>query len=98
MIHVIAELTIAPGKRDQVVEHARAAIAETKKEEGCIGYDLYENPHDPSRMVFVERWRDRDALNAHARAPHFKVWREATKDCFSARKIDILSDAKVESF
>lgn len=97
MIYVIANLTVAPDKREAVLAAARPAIAETRKEQGCVSYELFQSAENPNEMVFVERWESRDALNAHARSDHFRVWRKATADAFTGRKLEILSDAKVES-
>ena len=70
MIYVIATLKIRPGTRDAVAAAAQSAIEGTRKEEGCLLYDLHASVTDPERMVFVEQWTDREALAKHLKAPH----------------------------
>lgn len=97
MIYVIATITIDPNKREETLAAARVAIAATQQEKGCIGYDLNESVTQPGKFVFVERWENRDALTAHMNAEHFKVWRKAGAEGVTSRKIEIVTDGKVET-
>ena len=38
MIHVIALITAKPGKREEILKHARANLAAVRAEKGCIEY------------------------------------------------------------
>ncbi len=96
MIHVIATLTIKPELREQTLAAARINIAATQKEAGCVYYDMYESVTRPGTYVVVEKWEDREALNAHMNAEHFKVWRKAGADGITSRKIEIVMGGKVE--
>ena len=37
----------------------------SRREAGCLEYTLLEDPSDPARLSILERWVDRDALDAH---------------------------------
>ncbi|MEM9733649.1 MAG: putative quinol monooxygenase [Pseudomonadota bacterium] len=90
MIYVIAELTFRPGTLESVMEEAHACIAETRKEDGCIAYDFFQSQTDENQMVFVERWRDRAALDAHFKTPHLIAWRGALMPVTTRRLVDII--------
>jgi len=96
MIYLVATLKIKPGSLPDFVEAAKACIVETRKEPGCISYDLHQSVSDEDTIVFVERWETREALDGHFVAPHFKVWREAGSPYFLDRKIEIIEGATVE--
>ncbi len=98
MIYVVATLTLKPGTRAHLVEPARACIAETRKEAGCISYDLHASVTDDDTMVFVERWETREALTAHSKQPHLAVWREASAPRLVSRRIEIVHPETVEEF
>ncbi|MFB7288639.1 putative quinol monooxygenase [Actinacidiphila glaucinigra] len=72
-IVVIARWTPAPGSHEEV----RAALAElvgaSRAEPGCLGYQAF-HPDGPGRgdIVLVERYTDRDALDAHRGSVHFR--------------------------
>ena len=56
MIYVVATTDIKPEHREAYIAGAKKAIAETRKEKGCIYYDCHSSVADPNRFVFVERW------------------------------------------
>jgi len=98
MIYVVATLTLKPGSRPQLLEPARACIAETRKEKGCISYDLLGSITDDDTMVFVERWETREDLTAHSKQPHLAVWRDASAPHLVSRTIEVIHPDKVETF
>ncbi len=97
MIYVVATASVKPDKRDAFMDGARACIAETVKEDGCLLYDCHASVSDPTRFVFVEQWTTRDALMAHSRSEHLRAWRKLFGD-FVAKptKVEIISPEKVD--
>ncbi len=95
MIYVIAELSIKPGSAEKAAAEARKAVAETNKEDGCIFYQMHLNVSDPTKLVVVERWESREALDAHLLTPHLKAWRAAGADFVTARKVEVIAPASV---
>ena len=69
-VRVIARLRAKPGKEFELRSLAADLIAPTRKEAGCIRYELLVNEADPAELTFVEEWRDGDALNAHLATAH----------------------------
>jgi quinol monooxygenase YgiN len=45
-------------------------VAQSRKEEGCLHYELFQR--DDAAHVFqtVERWRDQAAVDAHMKSAH----------------------------
>ncbi len=97
MIIVIARLVIKPGSIPHLRGPAKLCIEETRKEEGCIAYDLFESATEPDILVFVERWETREALSRHARTPHIAAWREAGKPYVIERRIEIVTPGSIET-
>ena len=59
-------------QRDSFAEARRLSIEHTQRsraEPGCISHDVHIDCENPLRLVFVERWADRDALLAHFAVP-----------------------------
>ena len=50
-----------------MLEAQHAALAE----DGCISYAFAEALREPGHYLVVQRWRDRDALDAHYRSEAF---------------------------
>jgi quinol monooxygenase YgiN len=96
VIYVIAELRLRPGTAEKAVAAARASVAETVKEDGCISYDMHQSVTDPARLVLVERWDSREALARHMETPHFKAWRAAGPEFVAERKVEIVTPEKID--
>lgn len=61
-----------PGREADLRDTLEALVAPTVAEAGCLRYELYLHPTDPSRMVLLEEWVDAAALAEHFETPHLK--------------------------
>jgi len=61
----------------------RALVGPTRKEEGCLKYDLHRGADQPGTFLFHEVWESREHHIAHTRTPHFLRW-NARKDALIA--------------
>lgn len=64
--------TAKPGRETELRETLEDMVAPTLAEPGCLAYELYLHPSDPSRVVLLEEWVDEAALAAHFETPHLK--------------------------
>ncbi|CAN7411161.1 putative quinol monooxygenase [Pararhizobium sp. LjRoot255] len=96
MIYVIAHLKTHPGKGPAVVSDAGPLIEGTRKEAGCIFYDLYQKPGEPETLVFVEQWKSREALEAHFAEAHIIAFQKATAELVADGRIEVVHSEKVE--
>jgi len=67
---VIAILKAQPGKEAVVKQELLALIPPTRKEPGCINYDLHQDEENPARFIFHETWTSKAHLDAHLARPH----------------------------
>jgi len=42
----------------------------TRKEAGCMNYDLHILPENPAKFLFYENWTSKELLDAHLKSPH----------------------------
>ena len=96
MIYVIATLTCKTNKHTPFLAGARHVIAATRKEDGCVFYDLTQSITEPDVFTFVERWTTREALEAHFKTPHLDAWRKISGACTSARVVEIVHAGQIE--
>ena len=97
MIYLISTAQLKPGMRDKCLAPARVCIEASRKDPGCIAYDLNLSLTDPDRMVFVEVWESRAALDAHFQTAHFRAWRTAIADYVASRKLEVITPARIET-
>jgi quinol monooxygenase YgiN len=61
-----------PGKEAELRKTLLGLIPPTRKEDGCINYDLHVAPDDPSKFLFYENWTTQAHLDRHAETPHIQ--------------------------
>ena len=70
MLVVIATVKAKAGKEKELAEVLKGFLAPTRKESGCIQYDLHIEKNERTAFAFYERWVDDTALDAHLKTPH----------------------------
>jgi quinol monooxygenase YgiN len=63
----------------------RALVGPTRREEGCLRYDLHRSAEPPPSYLLHEVWASRDAHTYHIKTPHFLRW-NARKDSLLASR------------
>lgn len=49
---------------------------ETLKEPGCIKYEIYQSPTEPTIFFIYEIWKNEEAHKYHSTTPHVKIHSE----------------------
>lgn len=70
-VRVLAKLAIEPEQIEKVVNAFKLLMNETRKETGCLQYDLHQEVHDPATLIIFERWKTEAALEGHLKTIHF---------------------------
>jgi quinol monooxygenase YgiN len=70
------------GHEARVESILRGMVVETRKEPGCLRYDLYKSGSTSDGRVFclLERYADADAQQAHRETEHYKAYRASIMD------------------
>lgn len=76
MIRVVAHFRPKPGKLEEARQLLLGFTAPTRAEEGCVFYDMHENPDDPHDLTFIEEWRSAEDLDAHGESAHIREGRK----------------------
>ncbi len=72
-MRVVARIPAQPDQVDQVREILAGLVEPTRREAGCIAYDLLQNKTDPAEFTFVEEWESDEALDAHLKTHHVQA-------------------------
>lgn len=72
MIKVIAKGLFQENAVQQVIALYQELIAETRKEQGCLSYELYQDIDNPCILTMLETWENKTCLDAHSASAHFK--------------------------
>ncbi len=75
---IVAKIEAKSDKVELVKAELLKLIAPTRKEAGCIQYDLHQDNSNPAVFVFYENWESRELWQAHMNNDHLKAYMEAT--------------------
>ena len=75
---VVGSMKAKEGHEDEVAEALRAVAALTHEEEGCLLYAVHRGLDEPGRVVLVERWSSREALDEHFQKPYVRELGKST--------------------
>lgn len=90
MIIVTAMIHIKTGKKEAFILEAKDLISASRKEDGCINYNLLSNIEDENALVMLEQWEDIDSLKKHMKTNQFLQF-EVTIEPLLAKGVDIES-------
>ncbi len=80
-VAVFGILRFPPERMAEVLPHLRELVEATCRSDGCLAYDVAEDPFDPGLIRFSELWPDHESLAKHLQAPHIEPWRAAARSC-----------------
>jgi quinol monooxygenase YgiN len=82
-VTLIVLLRAREGQETILEAELGALVGPTRKEDGCLRYDLYRSADTPGALLLHEVWETRDAHAEHTHSPHFLRW-NARKDALLA--------------
>jgi quinol monooxygenase YgiN len=82
---LIVVLRAREGQETLLEAELRALVGPSRKEEGCIRYDLHRSVDSPGALLLHEVWASRDAHTEHTHTAHFLRW-NARKDALLASR------------
>ncbi len=81
-------------KADQIAlvqSELEKLLAPTRKEPGCLQYDLHQDNQDPTHFVMLETWASPEQLQAHAAGQPMKDFQAAVEGVIESFTLDQLS-------
>ena len=79
-ITVFAFMKAKPGREAELRAEMLKVVEHTRKEKGCLQYDLHVHSTDVTRFAYYETWDSEASLACHAQADHMNAFREFRKD------------------
>lgn len=96
MIYVSATFRIKPGTLEAFVEAAYVLIDAARRQPGCAYYDLHASVTDPDRVVCLEQWSDRAALDTHLASPPTLAFAEAIAPLVLTSRVEVIHPERVD--
>jgi quinol monooxygenase YgiN len=79
-VTVVARFRAKSGLERQVADALSDLIQPTRKEPGCVNYDLHQSPEDKTLFLFYENWTSKRDLDQHLETPHLRNFLSKASD------------------
>jgi quinol monooxygenase YgiN len=84
-VTLVVILRAKPGQETLLAAELRALVPPTRREDGCLIYDLHRTIEPPDAFLLHEVWSTREHHRLHTKTPHFLRW-DARKDVLLASR------------
>ena len=71
MLILIAKFKTKPENREEFINLSEGMLEPSRNEEGCIHYELLQDPFVPDLFTFYEKWKSRPDLALHFEKHYF---------------------------
>jgi quinol monooxygenase YgiN len=78
-VTLVVILRAREGQQSLLEAELRALVSPTRREDGCLTYDLYRGSDLADAFLLHEVWASREHHRLHTQTPHFIRW-NARKD------------------
>ncbi len=79
VLTLVVAVEVVPSEKEFVISQIKNLVTETRKEAGCINYDIHQDNDNENRLVFHENWETTTHWEAHDKSEHLAAYRLATK-------------------
>lgn len=102
MIHVIATIEVAEGRREAFLAEFHRIVPLVRQEQGCLEYGptvdvatgiAAQQPVRNHTVTVIEKWASIEALRAHLDAPHMAEYRTRVQDLVVTVVLQVLQPA-----
>ena len=73
LLTVIAQVKALPGKESQLRQELLSLVAPSRKDAGCLNYDLHQGLDNPALFLFHENWTSEAHLERHLQKPDLQA-------------------------
>ncbi|MFA7084774.1 MAG: putative quinol monooxygenase [Arcobacteraceae bacterium] len=65
--------------KDENIQELKALLTTmvepSKKEVGCLLYDIFQVKNEPTRFIVIESWENNEALDGHKQTDHYHYYK-----------------------
>jgi quinol monooxygenase YgiN len=73
VVKVVVKRIIKEGNVEEVIKLYGQLVEATRKEEGCIKYELFQDEKKPEVLAMIEEWESKEHLEKHLNSEHIKT-------------------------
>ena len=78
-VFVSAKVLAKPGFTEKVRAACLALVEPSRRDRGCISYELFQSASEPELFLFFEEWETMEDIENHLDEPHSLEFDRATE-------------------
>lgn len=90
ILNIVAIFTIKPEFNAEFQTEFKKIVEGSRKEQGCIQYDLNQDVKDPYTYVFTESWQSKQAIDEHNAEPHYKHFAQFAEGKVAKKTVHVM--------
>lgn len=98
MRYVIGRVKLRPGSRAEYWNSAKAYVETTRREDGCIFFDIAASFDDPDGIVVAECWDTAAAHALHLTTDHYQAARPVFEAAIVSASFEDIESDQVKHF
>ena len=91
-LYLVVNIKVLAENKEFVKAELMKLVLPTRKEVGCLSYNIYEDNKDPNSFVFYENWENYQAWQSHRQTKHMQKYYELTNGMIEAKQLFELSE------
>ena len=77
---IVAEFYAKAGSEEKLAGLLKGLVEPSRKEAGCVQYDLHVDNAKAGHFLFFEIWASQAHVDEHVRSPHFTAFQASVGD------------------
>jgi quinol monooxygenase YgiN len=86
-IILVATITTVKGGEEKMHNLLKQLVVESRKESGCIRYDLHQSLESSNVFVMYEIWLNQPALDSHTQSIHFTSYKKNSAEILESLEV-----------
>lgn len=70
MLKLVAKFIVQEERIEEFKNYTEELVSETRKEKGCISYQLFQDVNDSKILTFIEEWENQESIDNHNNLKH----------------------------
>jgi autoinducer 2-degrading protein len=91
---VVVQASIEPDRMAEFLELIQKNAEATRKEPGCIRFDVLRMQESPNEFFFYEVYKNEAAVDYHKKQPHYNLWADFKATGGTIESVSYKTDAE----
>jgi len=84
---VVAKIKAKTGNAEKLLQELIQLVEPSRRDAGCVNYDLHHSTEDPNLFLFYENWDSKQLWEQHMETEHLQVFKERARDLIESNEL-----------